>query len=320
MINFTRAFDSAWERMHVILFRSCNIEKWLAIGFSAFLAGFLQGGNGVNGINNAFNNFNKTGNTQMPSFDLHQFDSGITSMFSGLQIGLVIFIGVMVFAVMIAFILVIYWLGARGQFMFLDNVVRNRGAIAWPWHYYARQANNLFWFYLLILLVSLIVILPIIAVAVAMCVPLYLHHRWPVGWEIGGFIVLGFLYVVVVVVLGFIISIFRDFGVPLMFRNGLMAREAFMKSLDLIQLHFGTIFIFVLLRFALSLGLAVLSIIVCCMTCCIALIPYVGTVILLPALVYLRCFSLDCLAQFGPEYDVWTVDVPPAANPLPPPG
>jgi len=35
------------------------------------------------------------------------------------------------------------------------------------------------------------------------------------------------------------------------------------------------------------------------------------TVILLPVLIYVKCFTLDCLAQFGPQYDVWTVDVSP---------
>ena len=48
MINFTRAFDTAWERMEIILFRPFDFGKWCAIGFSAFLAGFIHGGNGFN--------------------------------------------------------------------------------------------------------------------------------------------------------------------------------------------------------------------------------------------------------------------------------
>jgi hypothetical protein len=54
------------------------------------------------------------------------------------------------------------------------------------------------------------------------------------------------------------------------------------------------------------------------------MIPYVGTVLLLPVVVYVRCFTLDCLSQFGPEYDVWTVDAPvintAPLSPPPPPG
>ncbi|HUB67829.1 MAG TPA: hypothetical protein VL981_10130, partial [Candidatus Methylacidiphilales bacterium] len=63
------------------------------------------------------------------------------------------------------------------------------------------------------------------------------------------------------------------------------------------------------LRIVLWIAVVILSTIACCLTCCIAALPYLGTVVLLPALIFVRCFSLDCLAQFGPQYDVWTTDV-----------
>ena len=98
--------------------------------------------------------------------------------------------------------------------------------------------------------------------------------------------------------------------------------------MNLVRQHTGSIALFVLLRIAIFIGVAIISTIACCATCCIEALPYIGTVILLPVLVYVRCFSLDCLAQFGPEYDVWTVDVPPTTpgdaipsfSPQPPPG
>jgi hypothetical protein len=67
----------------------------------------------------------------------------------------------------------------------------------------------------------------------------------------------------------------------------------------------------------------ILSLVICCVTipcCCLGQWPYIGTVILLPVLVYVKCFTLDCLAQLGPEYNVWTVDVPAPSTPLPPLG
>jgi hypothetical protein len=42
------------------------------------------------------------------------------------------------------------------------------------------------------------------------------------------------------------------------------------------------------------------------LTCCIVGLPYVGTVILLPLYVTYRIFSLEFLAQFDPEFDVFT--------------
>jgi hypothetical protein len=315
MIDFTRAFDSAWERMHVILFRPFDFGKWCAIGLSAFLAGFLEGGNGFNSSfnTNGFNNnsFTKSGGGQTPKFDLHQFNSNVTQAISGMQVGVIVLMVVVIIALVFAFILLLYWLGARGQFMFLDNIVRNRGAISWPWQYYARQANSLFGFYLLFLVISFAIFLPIIIVAVVMCIPLFMQHRWPGGGEITGFVGLGLIYLALAVVVGFILFIFREFGIPLMFRQGLLARPAFWESMNLIRQHTGSVVVFVLLRIAIFIGVAILSLIICCATCCIGALPYIGTVILLPVLVYVRCFTLDCLAQFGPEYDVWTVDVPP---------
>ncbi len=48
--------------------------------------------------------------------------------------------------------------------MFLDNIVRNRAAIGWPWSYYSRQANSLFFFYLLFLVISFAIFIPIVIV------------------------------------------------------------------------------------------------------------------------------------------------------------
>jgi hypothetical protein len=42
-------------------------------------------------------------------------------------------------------------------------------------------------------------------------------------------------------------------------------------------------------------------------------LPYLGTVLLLPVLVFKRSYSTYFLAQFGPAYNVF----PPAAPPIP---
>ena len=336
MINFSRAFDLAWERMMVILFRPFNFGKWCAIGLSAFLAGFLQGGNGFNSsfnsnFNNGKNGFPKFGGAQAPALDLHQFNSNLGHLISGMQIGVIILFAVLIFAFFLIFLVLLYWLGARGQFMFLDNVVRNRGAIAWPWSYYARQANSLFLFYLIVGFTAIaFVILVFGGLAAIVAVPLLIHHQTATWSDIGFFIILGLVYIFFVIAFSIVLFIFRELGVPLMFRHGLMAPAAFREVMNLVKQHPGNIAIFVLLRMAIFMGVAILSLIICCATCCIGALPYIGTVFLLPILVYVKCFTLDCLAQFGPQYDVWTVDVPPPGpgesatglpvNPQPPPG
>ena len=306
--------------MMIILFRPFDPVKWFAIGLSAFLAGMLGGGNGVNtSFNGNFRNNQfptstniSPGNASKVQLDqIHTQLSHFFSSMTGLLIAVIV-VGVILFIMVLS--LLFCWLGARGQFLFLDNIVRNRGAISWPWQYYARQANSFFLFYLLLVVGVLVVTLPILAVAAVLAIPLFKAGQWPAGGEIAVFVVLGLLYFVVAVAGNVVLFLYREFGPAIMFRQGILARAAFFETVRLVRRFPGSVAVYILLRMALFLAMAVLCIILCCATFCLCFLsqwPYIGTVLLLPVLVYLRCFTLDCLAQFGPQYDVFTVDVPP---------
>ncbi len=67
---------------------------------------------------------------------------------------------------------------------------------------------------------------------------------------------------------------------------------------------------------ALAIGTVFAACILVCATCCIAAIPYIGTVILLPIYVLLHAFVLLFFRQFGPDFDVWAGA--PLPNELPP--
>jgi hypothetical protein len=69
---------------------------------------------------------------------------------------------------------------------------------------------------------------------------------------------------------------------------------------------------------ALTLGVVIVGTLVACMTCCIGGLPYISTVLLLPAIVWLAAFRLMFLRQFGDQYDVWSNALTPAPSPLPP--
>ena len=64
---------------------------------------------------------------------------------------------------------------------------------------------------------------------------------------------------------------------------------------------------------AISIIVLAAFLLTCCF-CCLALLPYVGTVVLLPVLVFQRAYSLHFFAQFGTSYDVF-----PPVLPAPPP-
>jgi hypothetical protein len=76
------------------------------------------------------------------------------------------------------------------------------------------------------------------------------------------------------------------------------------------------------LLFQIVLGMAIATLILmvvlvtCCCAGCLMALPYLGTVLLLPVLIFKRAYPLYFLAQFGAEYDVF----PPPTQASPAPG
>ena len=63
--------------------------------------------------------------------------------------------------------------------------------------------------------------------------------------------------------------------------------------------------IYGLLVLVASVLLQMLVAMLCLFTCCIVLLPYVGTVILLPVWVLYRAYGIEFLAQFHPDFDLF---------------
>ena len=129
------------------------------------------------------------------------------------------------------------------------------------------------------------------------------------------------MFVFVAVCLAFVWALASQLMVPIMYRQRCPARLAFAQAVNLGTSHPGPILLYVLFLLLLGVAAVMISCAVTCATCCIAAIPYVGTVILLPIPVTLGAFSLLFLRQFGSDYDVWSGFVPPEFLPvlMPPP-
>ena len=124
----------------------------------------------------------------------------------------------------------------------------------------------------------------------------------------------------VVVLLVVAWALVAHFMVAIMYRRRCLAREGFRAAVDLIRNYPGEITLYCLFWIALTIGTVFASCIVILATCCIALLPYIGTVVTLPIYVVLRAFGLRFIRQFGPDYDVWTaIPQPPSIPPSEPP-
>ncbi|HXM71119.1 MAG TPA: hypothetical protein VN970_08295, partial [Thermoanaerobaculia bacterium] len=124
-----------------------------------------------------------------------------------------------------------------------------------------------------------------------------------------------------VVGLGFAVvgKLTRDFVVPIMFLRGGTTREAWSDLLALFAGSFHLLILYLLFQIVLAfaIGVAVLIAVIatCCIAGCLLILPYLGTVLLLPVLVFQRAYSLYYLAQLGPQYDLFQTAAPPPVSP-----
>jgi hypothetical protein len=74
--------------------------------------------------------------------------------------------------------------------------------------------------------------------------------------------------------------------------------------------HVGVPLLFCLMRLLVSLAGGVVAMFAMCVTCCMAALPYVSSVVRLPVIVFQRWYSLCFLEQFGPEWRFFADDAP----------
>jgi hypothetical protein len=297
-IEIFKPFGEAFELTKKILFRPFDLKKWFVIGFAAWLSNLGSG-------NYSFR-FNRNDWKNVSWFQ--DLDDMITQiphwiLWSGL--------GVIILLVL-ALMIVIAWLRARGRFMFIDCIVKNRGAIVEPWREFRNQGNSYFLFGLLVGFIILTILaaasLPFMLPIVRGVTFLHMHDVY--------LICMIALWAVVLLLLILAWALISHFMITVMYRQRCIANEAFRIALSLIANYPGEITLYCLFWIVLGIGTAITACATILVTCCLALLPYIGTVILLPLFVCLRAFGLRFIRQFGPDYDVWAGI--PEASPTPP--
>jgi hypothetical protein len=292
-IEIFKPFGEAFELTKKILFQPFDLKKWFVIGFAAWLANLGSGG--------SFNyQFNRRDEVQKVNEAISQIPHPI------------LVFGVSLLIVFVLVLIILFaWLRARGGFMFIDCIVKNRGAIAEPWREFQKEGNSYFFFSLAVAFVFVIFVallsLPLIILAIKGHYYLSLHRD-----HMGVYVLLViavWVFVILLVVIAW--ALLASFMMPVMYRRRCRAYEAFRAVVSLIASHPGEIVLYCLFLIVLALATGLISCFAICATCCIAALPYIGTVLLLPVFILLRSFSLVFLRQCGPEYDVWSTFMPP---------
>jgi hypothetical protein len=296
-VSYIEPAERAWARTRRLLLQPFDPERWIVIGFAAFLAGLAGQWAGVSFIPRWRIDFPPDwGNLVAAPFEnLLDGYHGSTWFLFGLPFA------VAALAVGVALL----WLSSRGKFIFLDNMVRERAAIVDPWKQYGRLGQSLFlWrlgFWLAAFLVAGVFLAPSFWLGRALGgtgfgQPFGVLVRF--GATIGA-TVLG-------VVVAYVALFLESFVVPLMYRREITAVEAWRLFLPLLRTRipeFLAYGIVVLLGgVAVFLCLIAAAIATCCILPVLLWVPYVRSVLLLPLSGFYRLYSVEFLQQFGPEF------------------
>jgi uncharacterized membrane protein len=315
-IEIFTPFGVAFEWMKSILFRPFDLSKWLTIAFAAFISGAWGGGF------NPVRLFSGDWKTRTTSHGNLPTDWSMPAWGIGLIVLVVLAIVVLAFVFM--------WVGARGRFIFTDCVVKNRAAIAEPWREYRREGNSFFLF-CLVLTLAVVVITALLVLAIVVPFGLLSDHKEAATTFGVAAVICAIFFGLIWLVLAVFVGVVSQFMIPVMYRRRCSAKEAFFDVSKLIFRNLGPFILFGLFGIVLALAVAMVGTLIACLTCCIGGLPYVSTVLLLPAIVWLAAFKLLFIRQFGDGYDVWATlgfmqpaavappEPPPPNELLPPP-
>jgi hypothetical protein len=295
----------AIERVKVMLFKPFDLGKWFTIGFCAWLAYLGSGGGGGGGNWNA---------PHRPHEHHAKIAEGINSAKEYLLDNLcwIIPLIAIVAVVIIGIGLLIAWLNSRGKFMFLHCVATNKSEVKVPWHKFRKHGNSLFLFRIVLGLIGLaIVAVPVLGIV--LLIIMMVTKAAPVIVFVPITIILGLIVFVLAIVMSLVRKFTFDFVVPIMFLQTASCIAGWREFLTILSVNKARLALYILFQIVIAIAIGTIVFIGFCIGCCfccvslLLFIPYIGTVILLPLLVFKRAYSLYYLRQFGPGFDVFSI-------------
>jgi hypothetical protein len=297
--SYIEPAERAWTRTRRVLFRPVDVERWIVIGFAAFLAGLAGQWAGLS--------FTPRWRFGFPPDWDHLVQAPFENLLDAIR-GSTWFLFGVPFAVAVLLIgVALLWLSSRGKLVFLDNLVRERAALIEPWKTHRRLGDSLFLWRLGFCLAALLV-------AGVMLWPMFLLGRSLSGTSVGRpFGILasfgaGFGSLILGLVAAYIGLFLDSFVIPLMYRHRITAVAAWRLFLPLLRTRLPEFLAYGLVVFlagvAVFLCLIAAAIATCCVLPLLLSVPYVRSVLLLPLSSFYRLYSVEFLQQFGPDFSM----------------
>jgi hypothetical protein len=293
------AWHTAWEGTTQRLFRPFDGRKWLWLAFSAWLATLLEGG----GSGGSYNFPGGGGDHGNVSPEMERAGRWVLE-----NLGCILAIAVPLVLLFLAVIVALSYLKARAEFVFLDQVVGDHVRFEPAWYAFRREGRSVFLWRWGLVGVALLSILVLAGLGVLTWVTFGGPSGAGMAVRIALTVPLALLFLVICAGAALADFYLKQFVIPIMARHHLPAIEAWRRFLPLLRANAGSFALYTLLVIGCWIVVAMAIIFAGCFTCCIGFVllalPWIGTLPLLPVLVFFRLLSVAFLAQLGPEYDL----------------
>jgi len=313
-ISVAEPIALALERVKQMLFKPFDLAKWITIGFCAWLAELGESGGGGGGGNFNTGSHNFGGNNGQPAEQFRHFYHEARDYVMG-NLDWIIPVAAMLVLLVVSLWLLVLWLNSRGKFMFLHCVALDKAEVAEPWSRFVNEANSLFRFRIGLGLIGMVLVLPLVVFLLLAIVRMILRGEPDVAGVLTA-VGLGLGLLLVALVLAIIRKFLVDFVVPIQYLRGGSCLSAWGTFYALLAEYPGSFVLYLLFQIVLgmAIGMLVLAVVLvtCCCAGCLLLLPFIGTVLLLPVLVFKRAYPLYYLAQYG--YDVFSIPSAPAPS------
>jgi hypothetical protein len=295
----------AFEKVKEILFRPFDLGKWFTIGFCAWLAYLGSGGGGGGGGGGG-----DATNIKSGSYEAREhIEQSIEFVVENLTWMIPVTVVVVIFGIFLWLLLT--WLSSRGRFMFLHCVAHNKAEVIAPWTKFRQHANSLLLFRIVLGLIGFITIgLPVL-LAIGVII-MMIASDGAIAIGVLGLVIIGLIIFFGSIIFGLISKFTMDFVVPIMFLRTTSCSAGWREFITILSVNKARFVLYILFQIVIGMAIGAIKVMGFCITCCcccisiLLLIPYIGTVILLPIHVFTRSYSLLYLKQFGPEFNVFS--------------
>jgi hypothetical protein len=290
------AAREAFEHTKRLLF-PFRFERWLTLGFVAFLDQCGRGGVGGT-LPGA-----PPGGGGIPSPGTGSGGLSDLGSWFNAHLGVIVAFAIGAFVVVVAVVALMLWIGSRATFVYIDDVATGRAEVSRPWSAHAERANSYFaWrFGLAAAFLGAIAVM----VAVAVGAALLIARGGVPGAGLGAVVLIVMVPVFFLLLLagGLSAMALRDFVAPLQMFTGTSCGPAVRILVGLVRAHPVPFLLYVLLKVVFEVAQGVLLVCAACLTLCCILLPVVTQTALQPLFFFERAWSLYLLRQMG--YDLF---------------